>query len=68
MGRYGREGGSSYNDGMMHDGDSSYARSGYSRDGASGHLINKAEDMLGMASNEEERRAIHQLIKKLEDD
>jgi hypothetical protein len=70
MGRYSRDGGSSYNDGMMH-GDSSYARDGrggYSRDGASEHLINKAEEMLGMASNEEERRAIHQLIKKLEDD
>lgn len=71
MGRYSRDGGSSYNDGMMRGGDSSYARDGrggYSRDGASEHLINKAQEMLDMASSEEERRAIHQLIKKLEDD
>ena len=59
MGRYSRD------DGMSYDGGSSYARGGmrdgrmgYSRDGAKEHLIDKAEEMLEMAQDPKERRAI----------
>lgn len=83
MGRYSSEGesyrgGSSYDDGMSYEG-SSYARGGnrggnmggrggYSREGATEHLVRKAEEMMDMAQTEEERRAIHKFIKNLEED
>lgn len=55
----------------MHDGmrmgRESYARGRrYSRDGAKDHMIDKLEEMLGMAGSEKEKRAIHQCIEKLE--
>jgi hypothetical protein len=43
-------------------------RMGYSRDGAKEHLIEKAEEMYDMASDEKERKAIKHFIKQLEDD
>lgn len=80
MGRYSSDGGS-YNDGMSYEGGSSYRggssyarggqggnRGGYSRDGAKEHLIEKAEEMYDMASDEKERRVIKHFIKQLEDD
>lgn len=81
MGRYSRddgmsyEGGSSYRGGSSYDDGMSYARGGnrggrmgYSRDGAKEHLIEKAEDMLEMAEDEKQKRAIHQFIQKLENE
>jgi hypothetical protein len=75
MGRYSRHDGmsydrdSSYNDGMSYARDSMRGgRMGYSRDGAKEHLIEKAEEMYDMASDEKERRAIKHFIKQLEDD
>lgn len=75
MGRYSRddgmsyEGGSSYNDGMSYArGGMRGGRMGYSRDGAKEHLIEKAEDMLEMAEDEKQKRAIHQFIQKLENE
>ena len=65
MGRYSRDGG------MHHDGDNSYDRTGrmmYSRDGAKEHLMKKAEEMLDMAKDHKERRAIEKLMRELEDD
>lgn len=68
MGRYSRD------DGMSYDGGSSYARggmrdgrTGYSRDGAKEHLMKKAEEMLEMAHDPKERRAIEKLLDELED-
>lgn len=75
MGRYSRDDGmsydrdSSYNDGMSYArGSMRGGRMGYSRDGAKEHLIEKAEEMFDMASDEKERRAIKHFIKQLEDD
>lgn len=81
MGRYSRDDGmsydgdSSYRGGSSYDEGMSYARGGnrggrmgYSRDGAKEHLIEKAEEMYDMASDEKERRAIKHFIKQLEDD
>ena len=78
MGRYSRDDGmsydrdSSYNDGMSYarggQGGNRGGRMGYSRDGAKEHLIEKAEEMYDMASDEKERRAIKHFIKQLEDD
>jgi hypothetical protein len=75
MGRYSRDDGmsydrdSSYNDGMSYArGSMRGGRMGYSRDGAKEHLIEKAEEMYDMASDEKERRAIKHFIKQLEDD
>lgn len=75
MGRYSRDDGmsydrdSSYNDGMSYArGGMRGGRMGYSRDGAKEHLIEKAEEMYDMASDEKERRAIKHFIKQLEDD
>ena len=65
MGRYSRDGG------MRDDGDNSYDRNGrmmYSRDGAKEHLMKKAEEMLDMAKDHKERRAIEKLMRELEDD
>ena len=68
MGRYSRD------DGMSYDGGSSYARGGmrdgrmgYSRDGAKEHLMDKAEEMLEMAHDPKERRAIEKFMRELED-
>lgn len=75
MGRYSRDDGmsydrdSSYNDGMSYArGGMRGGRMGYSRDGAKEHLIEKAEEMYDMASDEKERRAIKHFIKQLEED
>ena len=75
MGRYSRDDGmsydrdSSYNDGMSYaKGSMRGGRMGYSRDGAKEHLIEKAEEMYDMASDEKERRAIKHFIKQLEED
>ena len=75
MGRYSRDDGmsydrdSSYNDGMSYArGGMRGGRMGYSRDGAKEHLIEKAEDMLEMAEDEKQKRAIHQFIQKLENE
>ena len=74
MGRYSREGGysedgHSYADGNrvgnMHGGMMG-GRGGYSRDGAKEDMIEKAEEMMGMAQTEKDRRAIQEFIKKLE--
>ena len=68
MGRYSRD------DGMYHDGGSSYARGGnmggrggYSRDGAAEMLIEKAEEMLQMTHDPKERRAIEKFMRELDD-
>ena len=66
MGRYSSDGGS-------YDGGSSYARGGqggrggYSRDGAKEMLMDKAEEMLEMAHDPKERRAIEKFMRELED-
>ena len=67
MGRYSSDGcsydgGSSYARGGMRDG-----RMGYSRDGAKEHLMDKAEEMLEMAHDPKERRAIEKFMRELED-
>lgn len=68
MGRYSRD------DGMSYDGGSSYARggmrdgrTGYSRDGAKEHLMDKAEEMLEMTHDPKERKAIEKFMRELED-
>lgn len=68
MGRYSRD------DGMSYDGGSSYARGGnmggrggYSREGAKEHLMQKAEEMLEMAHEPKERRAIEKFMRELDD-
>lgn len=76
MGRYAREGGSSYNDGgssYRGGSDVSYARGGrggmrggYSRDDATEHIVEKMEELAETALDEKHRRAIHQCIEKLE--
>lgn len=66
MGRYSSDGGS-------YDGGSYYARGGqggrggYSRDGAKEMLMDKAEEMLEMAHDPKERRAIEKFMRELED-
>lgn len=74
MGRYSREGGYSEdghsyaegNRGGNMRGGMQGGRGGYSRDGAKEDMIEKAEEMMEMAQNEHERRAIKEFIKKLE--
>ena len=68
MGRYSRD------DGMSYDGGSSYARGGnmggrggYSRDGATEMLMEKAEEMLQMTHDPKERRAIEKFMHELDD-
>ena len=71
MGRYSRD------DGMYYDGGSSYARGGqgnmgggrggYSRADAKEHLMNKAEEMLEMAQDPKERRAIEKFMQEIDD-
>lgn len=69
MGRYSRDGGYSEN----YDGGSSYARGGnmggrgYSRDDAKEHMMEKAEEMLEMATDPKERRAIEKFMRELDD-
>lgn len=68
MGRYSREGGggSSSDGGSSYGGGSSYRRGGYSRTDGKEHMVKKMREMMESASSEEERRAIHQCIEKLE--
>ena len=70
IGRYSRD------DGMYYDGGSSYARGGqgnmsnrggYSRTDAKEHLIEKAEEMLDMAQDPKERRAIEKFMQEIDD-
>lgn len=63
MGRYSRD------DGMHYDGGSSYAMvgRGYSRDDAKEHMMEKAEEMLEMATDPKERRAIEKFMRELDD-
>lgn len=77
MGRYSRD------DGMSYDGDSSYARGGnmggrgqgnmgggrggYSRADVKEHLMEKAEEMLEMAKDPNERRAIEKFMQEIDD-
>lgn len=72
MGRYSREGEGYSEEGYMYARDSRGGqdgmRSGYSRDGAKEHLMNKAEEMLEMAHDPKERRAIEKFMRELEDD
>ena len=75
MGRYSRDGGYSEN----YDSVSSYARGGqggrggnmggrgYSRDDAKEHMLEKAEEMLEMATDPKERRAIEKFMRELDD-
>ena len=77
MGRYSREGEGYSEEGYSEEG-YMYARDGrggqggmrggYSRDGAKEHLMNKAEEMLEMAHDPKERRAIEKFMRELEDD
>lgn len=60
MGRYSRDGA------MMHDGHHDGYHDGYSRDGAKDHMIDKLEDMMGMATTDEERKAIRHCISQIE--
>jgi hypothetical protein len=67
MGRYSRDGGSSYAMGgreTMHE--SGNYHGGYSRDGAKEHMIEKLEDMMEEASTDKEREAIRHCIQKIE--
>ena len=73
MGRYSSDDGMSYardgrtaNRGGMRDnmGGSSY---GMSYDGAKEHLMDKAEEMLEMAQDPKERKAIEKFMRELED-
>lgn len=66
MGRYAREGGSSYNDGGSSYRNGSSYRGGYSRDDATEHIVEKMEELAETAPDEKHRRAIHQCIEKLE--
>lgn len=63
MGRYSRD------DGVHYDGGSSYAMvgRGYSRDDAKEHMMEKAEEMLEMATDPKERRAIEKFMRELDD-
>lgn len=72
MGRYSREGEGYSEEGYMYARDSRGSqdgmRGGYSRDGAKEHLMNKAEEMLEMAHDPKERRAIEKFMRELEND
>lgn len=77
MGRYSRESEGYSEEGYSEEG-YMYARDGrsgqggmrggYSRDGAKEHLMNKAEEMLEMAHDPKERRAIEKFMRELEND
>lgn len=79
MGRYSRDGGMSYNDGSMSyarggnrggsrggQGRGGYSRDGYSMDSGVEYMMEKAEEMLESAENEQQRQAIHKFMKELE--
>lgn len=68
MGRYSRDGGMSYEGGSSYDDGRGgmHADRGYSREGAKADMIDKAEEMMKMASTERELQAIREFIKKLE--
>lgn len=75
MGRYSRDGGSSYRGGSSYDSsyrnedyyeDGNSMRGGYSRGGsARDAMVGKMEDILNMTENEDDRRAIQQCIKHI---
>lgn len=69
-GRYSRDGGYSNeggysSDGSYRGGGSSY-RGGYSRGDAKEHMVSQLEEMMQSANSEEERRAIEQCKRKIE--
>jgi hypothetical protein len=65
MGRYSNDGDMSYDRGGMRGGD--MGRGGYSRDGATEMLMDKAEEMLEMTKDPKERRAIEKFMRELDD-
>lgn len=81
MGRYSRDGGSSY-EGGSYEGGGSYARGGnrgggrggnrggssygYSMDDGIEEMMEKAEELMEMAENPQQKQAIHRFIKELE--
>lgn len=70
MGRYSRDGGSyegggSYRGGSSYEGGSS-SRRGYSRDGGKDELREMVDDMMGMATTERMREALHRLKAELD--
>lgn len=68
MGRYSSDDDMSYDGGSYARGGNMSNRGGYSRDGAKKHLIKKAEEMLEMAQDSEDKKAIRQFIARLEND
>ena len=67
MGRYSSDDDMSY-EGSSYERGGQGGRGGYSRDGAKNHLIKKAEEMLEMAQDSEDKKAIRQFIAKLENE
>ena len=73
MGRYSSDDGMSYEGGSYARGGQGGrggnmgGRGGYSRDGAAEMLMEKAEEMLEMAKDPKERRAIEKFMRELED-
>jgi cell fate (sporulation/competence/biofilm development) regulator YmcA (YheA/YmcA/DUF963 family) len=76
MGRYSREGGSSYRGGSYADGgsyaedggsygDASYRRGGYSRASAKEHMLETVEELMEKAENVREREALQKCMKEL---
>lgn len=85
MGRYSRDGGSSY-EGGSYEGGGSYARGGqgggnrgggrggnrggssygYSMDDGIEEMMEKAEELMEMAENPQQKQAIHRFVKELE--
>jgi hypothetical protein len=68
MGRYSGDDDMPYDGGSYARGGNMGNRGGYSRDGAKDHLIKKAEEMLEMAQDSEDKKAIRQFIARLEND
>lgn len=72
MGRYSRDGGSSYDDRYSEEGYSeerggrSGMRGGYSRDGAKDYMIEQIEEMMEEAKSPKEREALHKCMQALE--
>ena len=65
-GSYAR-GGQGGNRAGMRGGNMGGGRGGYSRDGAKEHLMEKAEEMLEMAHDPKERKAIEKFMRELDD-
>ena len=65
-GSYAR-GGQGGNRAGMRVGNMGSGRGGYSRDGAKEHLMEKAEEMLEMAHDPKERKAIEKFMRELDD-